>query len=123
MKTSCELSHAILLFMDCKIKLETKDKPEPLFYSITEVSEIVGVPPHVIRYWEKHFNNLKPGRGSSSNWRNYVVADIESLTQIKKLVNDKGLTISGAKKILARPKSSFNLIEALEEVLSVCESS
>lgn len=122
MKTSCELSHAILSFIGCNMELETKDKPEPLFYSITEVSEIVGVPPHVIRYWEKHFNNLKPGRGSSSNWRNYVASDIESLTEIKKLVNDKGLTISGAKKILSRPKSSFNLIEALEEVLADCET-
>ena len=117
MKTSCELSFDILSIIGCDIAYEPKDSPEQLFYSITQVSEIVGVQPHVIRYWEKHFPGLNPGRGSSSNWRNYLIADIAALKEIKKLVNDKGMTILGAKKMLGKGKQDVSVIKTLEKLL------
>lgn len=119
MKTHCELSHKILAILGCQdIAYEPRPAMEQLFYSITQVSKIVGVQPHVIRYWEKHFSVLNPGRGSSSNWRNYVAADIELLKRIKVLINDKGMTINGAKKLLYKNNSAVSVVDELEGILT-----
>lgn len=122
MEITCKLSHIILEILGVDATYKEEAPKEQLFYSITQVSEIVGVQPHVIRYWEKHFSVLKPGRGSSSNWRNYVAADIEYLKEIKSLVNDKGLTISGAKKMLGKGSQEQNIINKLESILAELET-
>lgn len=120
MKTYCDLSYEIYKSLGCEVTLEHKESPTQLFYSITQVAKKIGVQPHVIRYWEKHFQVLNPQRGSSSNWRNYSEADIKSLEQIKLLVNDKGLTISGAIKAMQNKKSS--ILTDLEEIMAELEA-
>lgn len=122
MKTYCVLSHHILSFLDCEIDLIKKPESDQMFYSITQVSELIKVQPHVIRYWEKHFPLLNPGRGSSSNWRNYVAEDIEILRKIDVLINEKGMTISGAQKILPKLKADACLIDALESIVAEIEA-
>lgn len=119
--SSCKLSYELLKILGCNVEYKDAGYPEKLYYSITEVSKIIGVPAHVIRYWEKHFPILNPGRGSSSNWRNYVSSDIKALQEIKSLINDQCLTINGAKRAMAGGISRVNVVDKLESLLSELE--
>ena len=83
-------------------------KPKKLYYKIGEVCEIVGVEPHVLRYWESEFSRLSPPKNKSGQ-RTYRPKDIVLLLQIRKLLYDDGFTIAGAKKQLTgapNPESS-----------------
>ena len=73
--------------------------PEKLFFSIREVSEICGVEPHVLRYWETEFKHLKPVK-KGGNRRFYRQRDVYVVLQIKHLLYDMNFTIRGAKKRL-----------------------
>ncbi len=77
--------------------------PEKLYFKIGEVSEIVGVDPHVLRYWESEFKVIKPQRASSKQ-RLYRRMDVENILRIKELLYDKGFTIAGAVKALKQEK-------------------
>ncbi len=84
-----------------------------LYYSIGEVSELAGVKPHVLRYWETQFSVLKPKKNSAGN-RTYRVRDIKYILSIKKLLYDKGYTIAGASRKLKKTRSNPDeLIEQL----------
>jgi len=71
------------------------------FLKIGEVAKLLGVKPHVLRYWESEFSSLKP-RKNPSGQRIYAKADIEAIVEIKTLLYNQCYTISGAKKMLAR---------------------
>lgn len=71
--------------------------PDKLFFTISEVSEITHVKPYILRYWEKQFKVLKPGRGIGGQ-RTYRKKDIEIIFQIHKLLYEDKFTISGAKR-------------------------
>ncbi|GAB5548875.1 MAG: MerR family transcriptional regulator [Sandaracinaceae bacterium] len=71
--------------------------PDKLFFRIGEVADIVGVKPHVLRYWESEFNALKPMKTRGSH-RQYRRRDVELAMLIKQLVHDEGYTIAGARK-------------------------
>lgn len=75
------------------------DIPEKLYYSISEVSELTGVEPHVLRYWESKFSKLKPRR-VGGNQRKYSRKDLEVLFQIIELLYEQGYTLDGAEKKL-----------------------
>ncbi len=79
--------------------------PKKLYYKIGEVCEIVGVPAHVLRYWETEFPMLTPPK-SRGGQRTYRPADIELLLRIRKLLYDDGFTIAGARKRLGGRKRS-----------------
>jgi DNA-binding transcriptional MerR regulator len=79
--------------------------PKKLYYKIGEVCEIVGVPAHVLRYWETEFPMLAPPK-SRGGQRTYRPADIELLLRIRKLLYDEGFTIAGARKRLGGRKRS-----------------
>ena len=79
--------------------------PDKLYFKIGEVSEIVGVDPHVLRYWESEFKVVRPQRATSSQ-RLYRKSDIESLLRIKELLYDLGFTIAGAKQALKEEKKT-----------------
>jgi len=78
--------------------------PEKLFFRIGEVSHIVGVEPHVLRYWESEFPALTP-RKSSSGQRMFRRRDVELLLRIKHLLYDRKFTIEGARKALKTEKA------------------
>lgn len=67
------------------------------FYKIKDVSELLGVPPSSLRYWEKEFPECAPKR-SSTNIRYYTPKDIETLKIIHYLLKVKGLKIEVAKQ-------------------------
>ena len=71
--------------------------PDKVYFRIGEVSELVGVETHVLRYWESEFTLVKPHRGKSKQ-RLYRRKDVETLLLIKDLLHFQGYTISGARK-------------------------
>jgi len=73
--------------------------PEKKYFRIGEVSKIVGVDTHVLRYWETEFPRVRPRRAKSKQ-RLYRRQDVECLLLIKDLLHEQGYTISGARKIL-----------------------
>lgn len=68
-----------------------------LYYSISEVSDLVGVKPHVLRYWETQFKMLRPKKGRGGA-RMYRKRDVETLFEIKTLLYDQRFTIAGARR-------------------------
>jgi DNA-binding transcriptional MerR regulator len=75
-----------------------------LYYRIGEVSEIVGVQPHVLRYWETEFRSIRPQK-SSKGQRVYSRRDVEKLLRVKDLLKNQGFTIAGARKRLSEPNA------------------
>ena len=74
------------------------EMPDKLFFRIGEAAQIVGVEPHVLRYWESEFK-MRPQR-SSSGQRMYRRKDIARFLRVRKLLHDEGFTIAGARKVL-----------------------
>lgn len=70
-----------------------------MYYSISEVSEMTSVKPHVLRYWESEFPTLRPKKNRAGN-RNYRPKDIKAILVIRDLLYREKFTISGARKKL-----------------------
>ena len=81
----------------------TPTLPEKIYFKIGEVSQIVGVEPYVLRYWETEFDLLKPSKAPSKN-RLYKKRDVELLLDIKRLLYTEVFTIEGARKKLREVK-------------------
>jgi DNA-binding transcriptional MerR regulator len=75
--------------------------PPKLYYRIGEVAELVGVEPHVLRYWEREFRSIRPTK-SAKGQRVYSRRDVENLLRVRELLYSEGFTIAGAKKKLQR---------------------
>ncbi|GAB4335058.1 MAG: MerR family transcriptional regulator [Desulfobulbaceae bacterium] len=88
---------------------ERKDIPDKVYFRIGEVSELVGVDPHVLRYWESEFRTIRPRR-AKSNQRLYRRQDVENLLLIRELLHGRGYTIAGARKLLLRPEGERKAI-------------
>ena len=78
--------------------------PPKLYYRIGEVAELVGVEPHVLRYWEREFRSIRPTK-SAKGQRVYSRRDVENLLRVRELLYSEGFTIAGAKKKLQRTGS------------------
>jgi DNA-binding transcriptional MerR regulator len=76
--------------------------PPKLYFRIGEVAELVGVEPHVLRYWEREFRSIRPTK-SAKGQRVYSRRDVENLMRVRELLYKEGFTIAGAKKKLHRP--------------------
>jgi DNA-binding transcriptional MerR regulator len=70
-----------------------------LYYRIGEVASIVGVEPHVLRYWESRFKTVRPQK-SRSGQRVYSRNDVDRLIKIRDLLYSQGFTVSGARRKL-----------------------
>jgi len=70
-----------------------------LYRSISEVSELVGVKPHVLRYWETRFSMLRPRKNRAGN-RMYRPEEVKLLMRIKELLYQRRFTIAGARRRL-----------------------
>lgn len=73
--------------------------PAKRYFTIGEVSELCGVKPHVLRYWEQEFPQLKPVK-RRGNRRYYQRQDVIIIRQIRGLLYDEGFTIGGARQKL-----------------------
>tara|TARA_B100000035_G_C20761148_1_gene448369 strand:+ start:302 stop:637 length:336 start_codon:yes stop_codon:yes gene_type:complete len=104
-----------------------------LYYSIGEVSKIVGLKSYVLRYWETEFKQLSPPKNRAGN-RNYRQKDIDLIIKIKDLLYSKKYTIEGAKTVISSktvnedPKIKFdnNLVlklkNELQEILHIIKN-
>jgi DNA-binding transcriptional MerR regulator len=77
--------------------------PDKLFFRISEVSQLVGVEPYVLRYWESEFPGLSPKK-SDTGQRMFRRKDVELLLNIKHLLYNEKFTIEGARKVLKTGK-------------------
>jgi DNA-binding transcriptional MerR regulator len=73
--------------------------PAKLYYRIGEVAGIVGVEPHVLRYWETEFRSVRPQK-SAKGQRIYSRRDVETLLKVKELLYAHRFTIAGARRKL-----------------------
>ena len=73
--------------------------PAKRYFTIGEVSELCDVKPHVLRYWETEFPNLKPVK-RRGNRRYYQRHDVLTIRQIRSLLYEQGFTITGARQRL-----------------------
>ena len=75
--------------------------PPKLYFRIGEVATLIGVEPHVLRYWEREFRSIRPTK-SAKGQRVYSRRDVENLLRVRDLLYTEGFTIAGAKKQLQR---------------------
>jgi DNA-binding transcriptional MerR regulator len=78
----------------------TTEKSDRAFRTISEAADAIGVPQHVLRFWETRFPQLQPLK-RGGNRRYYRPADMELLETIRAMLHDQGLTIRGARLALA----------------------
>jgi DNA-binding transcriptional MerR regulator len=96
--------------------------PVKLYYRIGEVAEIVGVEPHVLRYWEGEFRSAIRPTKSPKGQRIYSRKDVEKLLRVKELLYAQGFTIAGARKKLrdaAEPAASVATTPLRAELLAL----
>jgi DNA-binding transcriptional MerR regulator len=84
---------------DQKTVVELPAIPDKLYFRIGEVANLVGVEPHVLRYWEHEFRSIRPTK-SQRGQRVYSRRDVDHLRRIRSLLYEQGFTIAGAKKAL-----------------------
>jgi len=102
--------------------------PSKRYFTIGEVSELCAVKPHVLRYWEQEFPQLKPVK-RRGNRRYYQRHDVLLIRQIRQLLYLDGFTISGARnqlqddnpEMVSTPETISFLITDLEEVLEILD--
>ena len=81
------------------IRKPTQEPESKLYRSISEVSEMLDVKPHVLRYWETQFSMLRPKKNRAGN-RMYRPDEVRMLLRIKELLYDRRYTIAGARRTL-----------------------
>ncbi|MCX7960245.1 MAG: MerR family transcriptional regulator [Burkholderiales bacterium] len=82
-----------------KKRTELPPIPAKRYFTIGEVSELCGVKPHVLRYWEQEFTQLKPVK-RRGNRRYYQHHEVLLIRRIRELLYEEGFTISGARNRL-----------------------
>lgn len=90
-------------------------KSREAFRTISEVSEWLGTPAHVLRFWESRFNQIKPVKRAGGR-RYYRPNDMALLGGIKRLLHDDGITIKGVQKILREKGVKYVSSLSLEEI-------
>jgi len=82
--------------------------PAKRYFTIGEVSELCGVKPHVLRYWEQEFTQLKPVK-RRGNRRYYQHHEVLLIRRIRELLYEQGFTISGARNRLDHRAASATI--------------
>lgn len=90
--------------------------PAKRYFTIGEVADLCGVKPHVLRYWEQEFTQLKPVK-RRGNRRYYQHHEVLLIRRIRELLYEQGFTISGARNRLSDPSA-----QQIEESLSLAKS-
>ncbi len=105
--------------------------PNKRYFTIGEVSELCAVKPHVLRYWEQEFQDLKPVK-RRGNRRYYQRHDVILIRQIRSLLYEQGYTIGGARQQLSSEETREDTLQSqqvirqlraeLEEILKILKS-
>ena len=106
--------------MEQRSKTTSGDELPPIpakrYFTIGEVSELCGVKPHVLRYWEQEFNQLKPVK-RRGNRRYYQHHEVLLVRRIRELLYSQGFTISGARNRLDESGSVESLVVSKQDVV------
>ncbi|MCL2524668.1 MAG: MerR family transcriptional regulator [Betaproteobacteria bacterium] len=104
--------------MEARHKTHSGDELPPIpakrYFTIGEVSELCGVKPHVLRYWEQEFTQLKPIK-RRGNRRYYQHHEVLLVRRIRELLYNQGFTISGARNRLDENGSPINAVNIEKE--------
>ena len=92
--------------------------PGKRYFTIGEVSDLCGVKPHVLRYWEQEFPQLKPVK-RRGNRRYYQRRDVLIIRQIRSLLYDEGFTIGGARQRLTGEEAREDVTQSQQIVHQV----
>lgn len=96
-----------------------KPKIEKLFFTISEVADLINVNPSLIRYWENQFDALKPHKNKKGN-RLFTKDDIAIVRLIFHLVKERGLTLKGAQlKLKENREETINNYEIVKRLQNV----
>lgn len=94
--------------LDSRLSL-ISEIPNKLYFKIGEVSQLVEVQPHVLRYWEKEVTSIRPGK-TASNQRRYRRQHVEFFREVRRLLYVEKYTLAGVRKFISN------------DVKSLCES-
>jgi DNA-binding transcriptional MerR regulator len=92
--------------------------PGKRYFTIGEVSELCHVKPHVLRYWEQEFSQLKPVK-RRGNRRYYQRQDVIMIRQIRSLLYEQGFTIGGARQRLSSVEAKEDSIQSMQIIRQV----
>ena len=133
------LSHVLLETLMSELKMEAfvlPPIPAKRYFTIGEVADLCGVKPHVLRYWEQEFTQLKPVK-RRGNRRYYQHHEVLLIRRIRELLYSQGFTINGARnklsascnntdadvKIVKLPSNIFEIKVELNSILSLLRPS
>jgi len=102
-------------------KLSLPPIPAKRYFTIGEVSDLCGVKPHVLRYWEQEFTQLKPVK-RRGNRRYYQHHEVLLIRRIRHLLYDEGFTINGARQRLDHAASEA-AVKSVPETVRVSATS
>lgn len=101
-------------------KLKTDSEIQKMFYKMGEVTDIIGVPASMLRFWEKEFDCLKNLNKNRKGDRLYTAQNIEDLKTIHYLVKEKGYTLQGANEYMLGNKNvtdkNVEILRSLEKI-------
>ena len=92
--------------------------PGKRYFTIGEVSSLCGVKPHVLRYWEQEFPQLKPVK-RRGNRRYYQRQDVLMIRQIRSLLYEQGFTIGGARQKMSGEEAKEDVTQSQQIVHQV----
>ena len=92
--------------------------PGKRYFTIGEVSDLCGVKPHVLRYWEQEFPQLKPVK-RRGNRRYYQRQDVLMIRQIRSLLYEQGFTIGGARQKMSSEGAKEDITQSQQIVHQV----
>ncbi len=93
--------------------------PAKRYFTIGEVSELCAVKPHVLRYWEQEFPQLKPVK-RRGNRRYYQRHDVLMIRQIRSLLYEKGYTIGGARSHMSSDDAREDATQSKQLIRQLC---
>jgi len=92
--------------------------PGKRYFTIGEVSDLCAVKPHVLRYWEQEFPQLKPVK-RRGNRRYYQRQDVLIIRQIRSLLYDEGFTIGGARQRLTGEEAKSDVTQSQQIIKQI----
>ncbi len=97
-------------------KFPSSSIPDRLYFRIGDVAEIVGVKPHVLRYWESEFSEIQPEK-SSTGQRVYRRKDVETVLLIRHFLYEEKFSVEGARQKIRELRRQGGLVTYRKEVV------
>lgn len=118
-KVESKISESEMSVSEVVRSVETiSQKSEYAYHTIGEASDLLGVPTHVLRFWEEKFSIIKPVKRNGGR-RYYRPLDLERLKKIKELLYAQGYTIKGVQQLFKRKKTDHVVLDKEDSNLAL----